>query len=83
MTNTTRPKSITRLAASGIEWVMTTTPELDGVSSGTNLMEAMLVALIGKPVAEIMAADYEEWIGRLGWQGSFQTLNPEASCAVQ
>jgi hypothetical protein len=76
VTNTTRPKSIARLAAAGIDWVMTTTPEMDGVSGGTNVMEAVLVALIGKPTAAITPADYEGWIERLGWRGSFQALNP-------
>ena len=74
VTNTTRPKSLARLAAAGISWVATTTPEMDGLSGGTNLMEAALVAVIGLPLSEITPAVYDEWIERLGWYGAVQTL---------
>ena len=74
VTNTTRPKSLARLAAAGIAWVATTTPEMDGLSGGTNLMEAALVAVIGLPLSEITPSVYEEWIERLGWHGAVQTF---------
>lgn len=74
VTNTTRPKSLARLAAAGISWVATTTPEMDGLSGGTNLMEAALVAVIGLPLSEITPSVYDEWIERLGWHGAVQTL---------
>ena len=74
VTNTPRPKSLARLAAAGISWVATTTPEMDGLSGGTNLMEAALVAVIGLPLSEITPAVYDEWIERLGWYGAVQTL---------
>ena len=70
VTNTTRPHSLTRLAAAGIEWIATTTPEMDGLSGGTNLMEAALVAVIGLPLSEITPAVYDDWIERLGWRGA-------------
>ena len=74
VTNTTRPQSLARLAEAGIAWVATTTLEMDGLSGGTNLMEAALVAVIGLPLSEITPPVYEEWIERLGWHGSVQTL---------
>jgi hypothetical protein len=74
VTNTTRPHSLARLAAGGVAWIATTTPELDGLSGGTNLMEAALVAVIGLPLAEITPPVYDEWIERLGWHGSFHAL---------
>ena len=70
VTNTTRPQSMARFQAAGIRWVATTTPEMDGLSGGTNLMEAALVALMEKPLAEITPQDYEDWIKRLGWHGT-------------
>ena len=70
VTNTTRPQSMARFQAAGIRWVATTTPEMDGLSGGTNLMEAALVALMEKPLAEITPQDYEDWIKRLGWHGA-------------
>ena len=74
VTNTTRPQSLRRLADAGAAWVATTTPEMDGLSGGTNLMEAALVAVIGLPLAEITPAVYDDWIERLGWRGSFHAL---------
>jgi len=71
VTNTTRSQSMDRFQNAGAAWVMTTTPNLDGVSGGTNIMEAALVALIGKPAVEISSTDYSEWVDRLGWRGSF------------
>ena len=72
VTNTTRPHSLARLQAAGAAWVATTTPEMDGLSGGTNLMEAALVAVIGLPLADITPAVYDEWIERLGWRGAVQ-----------
>jgi hypothetical protein len=74
LTNTTRPYTCTRFAEAGAAWVATTTPEFDGLSGGTNLMEAALVALMEKPPAEITPADYDAWVTRLGWQGAFHVL---------
>jgi len=74
VTNTTRPHSLARLADAGAAWVASTTPELDGLSGGTNLMEAALVAVIGLPLAEITPQVYDDWTERLGWHGSFHAL---------
>ncbi len=74
LTTTTRPSTLEQFRAAGARWVATTTPDMEGVSGGTNLMEAALVAVIGKPVAEITRDDYLAWIHRLGWQGSLHLL---------
>jgi hypothetical protein len=74
VTNTTRAHTLRRFAVAGAKWVATTTPDLGGVSAGTNLMEATLVALMGKSPSEIAPSDYEEWIERLDWRGAFHTL---------
>jgi hypothetical protein len=74
LTNTTRPHTLARFTEAGAAWVATTTPEMDGVSGGTNLMEAALVALMGKLPSEITPADYDAWITRLGWRGTFHVL---------
>ena len=75
VTNTTREHSMQRLESAGVRWVATTTPNMDGVSGATNLMEAALVALIKKSPADITPQDYEEWIERLGWCGAIHPLN--------
>lgn len=72
VTNTTRPHTLARLAQAGIAWLATTTPQIKGVSGGTNLMEAALVALMERPLSEITPADYTAWCERLGWRGTFR-----------
>lgn len=74
VTNTTRPHSLARFQEAGIAWVATTTPEMDGLSGGTNLMEAALVALMERSPAEITPADYAAWAERFGWRGAFHRL---------
>ena len=74
VTNTTRPASLARLADAGVSWIATTTPEMGGLSGGTNLMEAALVAIIGLPLSEITPSVYEEWIEKLGWHGTVHAL---------
>jgi hypothetical protein len=76
VTNTTRQGTIARLADAGAAWLATTTPEMDGLSGATNLMEAALVALMDKPLPEITPADYDLWADKLGWRGAFQRLHP-------
>lgn len=74
LTTTTRPSTIEEYKAAGVKWVATTTPAMDGVSGGTNLMEAALVAVLGRPIADITRDDYRACIKDLGWHGSFQEL---------
>jgi len=76
LTTTTRPDTIEEYRAAGVSWVATTTPDMDGVSGGTNLMEAALVAVLNKPLSQITRSDYAEWSNVLGWHGSFHTLAP-------
>ncbi len=79
VTNTTRPDTVARLAGAGAAWLATTTPEMDGLSGATNLMEAALVALMAKPLPEITSADYDTWADKLGWRGAFQRLHSHPS----
>ncbi len=78
VTNTTRPETIRRLTDAGAAWLATTTPEMDGLSGATNLMEAALVALMELPLADITPAAYDAWADKLGWRGAFQLLHSAA-----
>jgi hypothetical protein len=51
----------------GVSVLVTTTPELDGRSFGTNVMEGVLVALAGKRPEEMQPEDYLHLLRRLGW----------------
>lgn len=68
ITNTVTADDKKMLRESGAAMLVTTTPELEGRSFGTNVLEAMLVALAGKPAAELTADEYEELLDRLAVQ---------------
>ena len=68
LTNTTTPDDLDFLKEKGAGILVTTTPEYEGRSFGTNVMEAALVAVLGKPWAEITPEDYLELLGRLNFR---------------
>ncbi len=64
LTNTTTSSDVEMLRQRGAAMLITTTPRLNGRSFGTNVMEALFVALAGKfPLSE---QDYLEYINKLG-----------------
>ena len=65
MTNTVTSKDIEDIGRRGAKALVTTTPQVQGRAFGTNVIEAMLVALIGKPVKEISLSEYREMITKL------------------
>ncbi len=75
LTNTTRPADVDDLRARGIKTLITTTPQMDGGSFGTNVMEGVLVALSGKKPSALTPDDYMGLLKELNWQPQVQTLN--------
>ncbi len=75
ITNTTTAEDVVTLRQRGLVWLVTTTPELNGRSFGTNVMEAVLVTIIAKPWAEIKPEEYEDLLQRLGFQPRIEKLN--------
>ncbi len=72
--NTTTEEDLAFLRARGVRLLATTTPRLSGRSFGTNVMEAMIVALAGKHPLGV--EEYEHWIERLGLAPEVVELNP-------
>ncbi len=68
ITNATTPDDVSLLRKRGLATLVTTTPELEGRSFGTNVMEGVLIALAGKQPEEIQPEDYLSLLHRLGWQ---------------
>ncbi len=66
ITNTITQEDVELLRARGIDTLITTTPELQGRSFGTNVIEAMIIAITGKNPEELTPADYLEIIRRIG-----------------
>lgn len=69
LTNTTRPSTMQRFRQAGVRWIATTTPDLQGISGGTNVMEAALLAAMSARPEEAAPADYARWLDEVGWQG--------------
>lgn len=67
LTQTVRKHTIDWFRDAGVERLITTTPVIGGETFATNVMEAVIVALLNKPVAEISEADYLETLARLDW----------------
>jgi hypothetical protein len=66
LTNTVTERDVNDLGARGVKTLITTTPELAGRSFGTNVLEAALLALLGKKWSDVEAADYERLLLELG-----------------
>ncbi|MEW6663446.1 MAG: quinate 5-dehydrogenase [Bacillota bacterium] len=75
LTNTVTPSDVDLLRQRGIATLVTTTPELNGRSFGTNVMEGVLVALTGKKPDQIAVHEYIQLLDQMGWQPRVEQLN--------
>ena len=66
ITNTVTMEDIELLRHRGAGMLITTTPELEGRSFGTNVMEGMLLALSGKPANQVTPDDYNQLLDKIG-----------------
>lgn len=65
ITNTTTQEDMALLKERGISKVITTTPDMGGRSFGTNVIEALIVSIMGKPIESIAPEDYYEMLKEL------------------
>ena len=65
ITNTVTSKDLDELRKRGVTYLVTTTPEYNGRSFGTNVMEAVMLAILGKKWEEVEPQDYLNLIKRL------------------
>lgn len=75
ITNTTTQEDVKLLQKRGVKLLVTTTPEMEGRSFGTNVMEALLVSIIGKPVDLITEQDYRSLLRELDFRPGVMYLN--------
>ncbi len=73
-TNTTTPADVAAFRAAGVRYLVTTTPRLEGRSFGTNMMEAMLVAVSGQG-RKLTEAELSDLIDRLDFHPNIEPLN--------
>lgn len=76
LTNTVTATDVELLRERGVAWLITTTPELQGRSFGTNVMEATLVALSGRRPDDLTPGDYLAQLDQLRWQPRVEALSP-------
>ena len=68
LTNTTTSADVELLETRGAGILATTTPELEGRSFGTNVMEALFLAFLGKAWEEATREDYLDLMRRLDYR---------------
>jgi hypothetical protein len=76
VTNTTTSKNVEELRQRNLHILVTVTPRLEGRSFGTNVMEATLLALMGKPQSEVTDKDFLDLIDRIPLLPNIEVLNP-------
>ena len=82
ITQTVRKATIDWFKQAGVWRLITTTPEMGGETFATNVMEGVLVAVLGKRPQEISGKEYLETLERLDWTPNVMELNP-ASATIE
>lgn len=75
LTNTVTTSDVKELKERGVEYLITTTPELEGRSFGTNVMEATLIAILGKKWEDVVPEDYLSLLKKLEFKPRIEKLN--------
>lgn len=76
LTQTLRKADLEWFRSAGVRRTITTTPVMGGETFATNVMEGVIVTLLGKPPADLQPEDYLSILGRLGWKPEVIELNP-------
>lgn len=77
ITNTVTAGDVEELKKRGVQLLVTTTPEMNGRSFGTNVMEAVLITLAGKGPEEIRSDDYLKLLDKIGFVPRVEYLQSE------
>lgn len=76
ITNTVTEEDILEFKRRGVSTLITTTPDMEGRSFGTNVLEALLVTLLGKHPDDITDDEINGILDRLGFMPRILVLNP-------
>ncbi|MDR7550117.1 MAG: quinate 5-dehydrogenase [Armatimonadota bacterium] len=74
LTNTITPEDLALLRQRRLSLLLTTTPEMDGRSFATNVLQAALVALSGRSPGDLTPADYLDLMRRAGFAPRVERL---------
>ena len=75
ITNTVTSSNVEDLKKKGVNYLITTTPEFEGRSFGTNVFQATLAAISGKSPEELQPEDYLKLIEKTGFKPRIEKLN--------
>ncbi len=79
LTNTTTPEDRSLLQSRGARRLVTTTRSFGGRSTGTNVLEGVLVAATGRRPEELRPEDYEDLLEQLGWSPEVTEFENDAT----
>lgn len=82
VTNTVTKEDIEWLEECGIHTLVTSTPEIEGRSFGTNVIEALLVALIGKDIEKITSEDYLRVLKEINFKPRVENFEHEEAISL-
>lgn len=83
ITSTTTKEDKELLKQKGVSIFATTTPDLDGRSYGTNVIEAVIIALSNKKPEEMTEEDYYSIINQLNWKPNIQNLQENKEIIIK
>lgn len=83
LTTSSRKSEVDLLQSRGVKTLITTTPEIQGEAFATNVMEAALVALLGRKPGDLTPEDYLSKLRELGWKPDIKELAQAPSAAAQ
>lgn len=75
ITNTVTSKNVQDLKDRGVQYLITTTPQFQGRSFGTNVYQATLVAISGKKPEEIDEKGYLDLLRKTAFKPRIEKLN--------
>lgn len=75
ITQTIRKADLEWLKASGVKRLITTTPEMGGETFATNVLEAVIVALLNKRPGDLSEQDYLDTLKRLDWKPNVMAIS--------
>jgi hypothetical protein len=76
ITNTVTEDDVKDFKVRGVRTLITTTPEMEGRSFGTNVMEGLLVSLLGKRPEDLTDDEINAMLDRLDFKPRIEVLNP-------
>ncbi len=75
ITQTLRKPDLEWLASTGVSRAITTTPPMGGETFATNVMEGVIVALLGRRPEDLTDQDYLDVLKELDWQPNIIQLD--------